>query len=534
MVKRKAYALFGAILCLFGAAMGSIVRVNSRTEYVTAAQRQSVYRLEVSAGRGMIYDETMTPLLHGEEQLIAAVAPTIEAIGVLDAATGGKYRTQLAAALEDGKPFLMPLESVVTHPCIQVFSVPERYSEEQIAAHAIGYCDSLGAGVSGIELAMEDVLGENHEGISIDYTVDALGRVMPGGDCTVYDTVTGNASGVALTLNAELQRVVEQKATALGQGAVVVTEAPGCEIRAMASVPGFSPLDLQSAAQSEDSPLINRALCAYAPGSVFKLVCAAAALENDLSAKHALCTGAVDVDGLTFHCYDGTAHGSLNLRGAFMCSCNCYFIQCVGSLGGQSVLNFAYNLGLGAELQFGRGLYSAAGTLPTATTLQNARALANFSFGQGELTVTPLQMCGLLNAVVSEGVYTTPRLILGTVSAEGTLHEQHSITEQTTQAMSAHTANTLKSYLQSTMTGGTARAGQSAAAQAGAKTGTAQTGVYRSDGEELLNFWYCGYVTEETGTTYCITVLSEGTADDRGAAGQVFGAVADFLSGAGN
>lgn len=527
-MKRKSWAVFGVVLLLFAASVGSIARVSGGAEYVAAAQQQSEYELTVTTGRGMIYDCNLQPMLGGEQHLTAAVAPTIEAIGTLERATEGKHRAQLAAALESGKPFVMELEQEVEHPCITMFTTTDRYREEQIAAHLIGYCDSTGAGASGIELAMNDVLEEYAGSITLYYTVDALGRVVAGSEPQVHDTLSNRFGGVALTIDSELQQVTEETAVQLGTGAVVVTEAPGCEIRAMASVPGFAPGDLQAAVKQENSPLLNRALCAYAPGSVFKLAGAAAALENGLAQKHVTCTGAVDVDGLTFRCIDGTAHGSHNLRGAFMCSCNCYFIQCVGTLGGQSVLNVAYNFGLGAAQEFGRGLFSSAGVLPTASALQNRRALANFSFGQGELTVTPLQMCGLLNTVVSGGVYHTPRLILGTVTDSGELREQHAVTEQTVQAISEGTANTLKSYLQSTMNGGTAKAGQPQNAAAGAKTGTAQTGFIRA-GEELLHFWYCGYVETPAGKTYCITVLAESTPDDHGTAAQVFQTISEWL-----
>lgn len=527
-MKRRSWAVFGALMLLLAAAAGSIARVAGGAEYVAAAQQQSEYELTVTTGRGMIYDCNLQPMLGGEEHRTAAIAPTVEAIGAIETATDGQYRTLLASALESGKPFAMELEQEVEHPCITTFSTTDRYSDNQIAPHLIGYCDSTGAGASGIELAMNDVLEEYAGSITLYYAVDALGHVVAGEEPVVQDTLTDRAGGVALTIDSDLQRVTEQAAASLKKGAVVVTEAPNCEIRAMASVPTFSQNDLQAAVTETDSPLLNRALCGYAPGSVFKMVGAAAALESGLSSVHHTCTGEIEVDGLPFHCIDGTAHGSHNLRGAFMCSCNCYFIQCVGSLGGQSVLNVAYNLGLGASQEFGRGLFSSAGVLPTAGSLQNERALANFSFGQGELSVTPLQMCGLLNAVVSSGVYSTPKLILGTVTDNQELREQHAVTEQTVQAISKETANTLKSYLQSTMTGGTAKAGQPQGLTAGAKTGTAQTGVF-SGGEELLHFWYCGYVETPAGKTYCITVLAESTPDDHGAAAKVFQTIAEYL-----
>lgn len=62
----------------------------------------------------------------------------------------------------------------------------------------------------------------------------------------------------------------------------------------------------------------------------------------------------------------------------------------------------------------------------------------------------------------------------------------------------------------------------------GIKTGTAQTGVYE-DGEELLNFWYCGFISDDTGPRYCITVLKEG-ARDSGSAAKTFRELAEGIA----
>ena len=528
-MKRKAYGVFVLLLVFFGAAVGSLIRVSGGAEYVAAAQKQSLYELKIGTARGMIYDKDLNPLLEEKKRTVAAVAPTIEAIGALEKATDGKYRERLKVALEGGKPFLMELHEPVTHPCIDLFTVSERYGEDQLAPHVIGYTDSLGAGVSGVELAMNDVLEEYGGSASVYYQVDALGRVVAGGEHEVVNTLSDISGGVALTLDSDLQREVENAAKLLQKGAVVVTEAPNCEIRALASVPTYSPADLGKVTAQEDGPLVNRAFCAYAPGSVFKVVGTACALENELWAKQFQCTGSVNAGGLTFHCIDNTAHGPLNLRGALMQSCNCYFINCARSLGGQNILSMAYNLGLGVQQEFGRGLRADSGTLPSAEALENTRALANFSFGQGETEVTPVQMCGLFNAVVSGGVYSTPKLIAGTVSKELELLPASPITEKSVQVLSENTAKTLQDYLESTVQEGTAKSGRPDGVTAGAKTGTAQTGVYEK-GEELLHFWYCGYVKPENGPVYCIAVLAESTPNDHGAAARVFRRIAEYLS----
>lgn len=527
-MKKKVYGVAVVLMVLLFAACVSIFRAIHGEEYVAAAGAQSLYRLDIAQVRGTIYDCDLVPLVGGETEYVAAVAPTIEAIGALETATQGQYRDQLAVALENGRPFQLTLDAPVEGPCIDVFQVPQRYSEDQLAPHIIGYLDSLGSGAAGIELAMNDVL-ELYEGeVSATYRVDAVGRAIAGEEPQVVNTLREAKGGVVLTLDSQIQQLVQDAAQELDQGAVVVTEVPGCEIRAVASVPDFDPLDLGDAAQQEDSPLVNRAFSAYAPGSVFKLVTAAALLEEGLQDTTFTCVGSLNAGGLQFHCIDNTAHGELDLEGALAKSCNCYFISAARVLGGQKVLSMAYNLGFGQAEEFGRGLWSASGDLPTLEDLSNARALANFSFGQGELTTTPLQLCAMMNTIASGGTYTSPKLIQGLVDENLEVTEVESSASQTMRVMKTTTAKTLQKALIATAEEGTARPGAPEEGVVGIKTGTAQTGVYEGE-EELLHFWYCGFVCDENGLRYCVTVLKESATEDGGATARVFQEVAQGL-----
>lgn len=525
--RRKAYAMVVCLLGMLGAAGYSIAHVSGDAEYVAAAGQQSTYRLDVVKARGAIYDCLLRPLTGSRKHWIAAVAPTIEAVGTLETATGGAYRQRLAAALADGKPFAMELDRPVEHDCIDMFQVAGRYEEDQLAPHVVGYLDGQGTGAAGVELAMDDALGLHQGAVSVYYHVDAFGRVIAGDKRLISDTMEEAEGGVAVTIDQDIQRMAEEASAKLGKGAVVITEVPNCEIRALCSLPDFNPNQIGQAAQSQDSPLVNRAFSAYAPGSVFKLVTAAVELESGPLLRDFTCTGALNAGGMLFHCFDGQSHGKLDLAGAIEKSCNCYFISAARAIGGQPVLSMAYNLGLGEEQEFGRGLFADAGKLPQGESLENARALANFSFGQGELAVTPLQMCGLMNAIAADGVYSSPKLIAGLVSGEGGLIPQTPVTDITRQAMSAATAKKLREYLFRAAKGGTGAGGAPENCVSGIKTGTAQTGIY-ANGEELSHFWYCGFVCDESGPVYCVTVLKESAVDGK-ETGQVFREIAQAL-----
>ena len=122
---KKAYLLLGLLLVLLAAAGVSLGRASTQGEYVAAAGAQSLYRLQVAKGRGTIYDRNGQPLVGTTRELLGAVAPTLESIGALETATHGAFRSRLALALEDGKPFVLTLPTLVEHPCVDLFTVPD-------------------------------------------------------------------------------------------------------------------------------------------------------------------------------------------------------------------------------------------------------------------------------------------------------------------------------------------------------------------------------------------------------------------------
>lgn len=529
-IRARAYFMMLLFLVLMGFAGHSLAHVSGEAEYVAAAGQQSLYRLDVARSRGTIYDCQLRPLTGSTGQWVAAVAPTIESIGALETATYGRLRERLALALEDGKPFTLAVSQPVEQSCIDTFNVPRRYAENQIAPHIVGYLDSVGRGAAGVELAMDDALNQYSGRLTVYYQVDALGRAIAGAQRQTENTLQNTTGGVAVTIDANLQRLAEEASSGLGKGAVVVTEVPDCQIRALVSLPDFQPDQINEAAKNPDSPLVNRAFSAYAPGSVFKLVTAAAELESGSVLTSFNCTGSLNAGGLLFQCYDGVPHGKVGLQEAIEKSCNCYFISAARAMGGQPVLSMAYNLGFGAEQEFGRGLFSDEGSLPDIDSLGNNRALANFSFGQGDLAVTPLQLCGMMNAIVSGGTYQSPKLIAGLVTEDRRLEEQSPISDVTLTAMSSRTARLLQQYLIGAAKNGTGAKAAPDNCVSGIKTGTAQTGVYE-DGVELSHFWYCGFICDESGPWYCITVLKEGAKESGGAA-ETFRTLAEAIADA--
>ena len=100
-MKKRARMVLVFLGLLLALACVSLTRASQGEEYVAAAGAQSLYRLDIAQSRGTIYDCNLSPLTGSGSQYVAAVAPTIQAIGALEKATDGEYRDQLALDVEE-------------------------------------------------------------------------------------------------------------------------------------------------------------------------------------------------------------------------------------------------------------------------------------------------------------------------------------------------------------------------------------------------------------------------------------------------
>ena len=508
MVRRVIYAYALLMASLFIAALGTGSAVLGNETYIEAVGRQSTYAMTVSTPRRTVYDRNLTPLTNAKQKYIAAVIPNVDTIGELQSVTDESKHLEIYSALENGSPFLIETKSPLNTDGIKSFSVFERYGDPQPAANLIGYLQNGKNGVSGIEKYFDDELRCEGD-ISVTFTVDALGHAIQGAVIDVADTAQQPDGGIALTIDRSIQTVVESSCSDILTGAAVVMKCYSGEVLALASFPAVNANDLDKSLETPGDPFINRALSAYSPGSVFKLIPAAAALEDGADFREIYsCSGSIEVDGMHFSCFDGTAHGNVNLHTALRQSCNGYFIHLVQEIGAETVLNLAQKLSMGEELSIWDGFSSDPGTLPDADDLTSPRALANFSFGQGEITLTPLHTAALVNMIASDGIYYPPQIYLGSVDEDMMLSTPQVPSEK--KIIGTNTASKLQSYMESTARFGTARIGTPTNCRSGIKTGTAQTGVCDEAGNEKQNYWYAGYICNEEGTpVYTVVLLEE-------------------------
>ena len=484
------------LMSVCGARVGVIATDENLRQTATGQSKRSVKAANL---RGDIYDCNGELLTNAETSDITVVFPSEQGVAVLSELVQGDELKAAAEKLSKGNVVTLQKKYYGKSNGAVGLSVPKRYLGSLV--HLIGYTDSTGHGVSGIEKGFDEIL-YNASGISVSYTSDPYGRMLVGDG---FSAQKGNNGSITLTIDKSIQEITERAMSNVDCGAALVMDAKNGKIRAMVSRPWYDADNVADFLNSKDSPLINRALYAYNVGSVFKPLIAAAALEKGLGNYKYNCTGSIVNGDLTFKCNRITGHGELDLKGAISESCNTYFYTLAGEIGAESIYETASNLWFGRGLDLGGGIVSGNGNLPELHTLQNSSsALINLSIGQGELLLSPVAIANLYSAIVNGGVYRMPTVVEG-IEQNGAYTKAED--NLSVKAMSRSVAATLKEYLIYTLKEGTGSSAYVDGLVAGGKTGTAQTGWKEGD-RKILNGWFCGFVEAEK-TEYVIVILKE-------------------------
>ena len=472
-------------------------------KYVSAADERSELKICAAETNGTIFDRDLRPLNNSQRIYQAVIVPKSADKDVYICYALDKEK--FSADFDNGEPFVFSCaEDTPESDAVTVFSVPQRYSENQLAQHIIGYT-SDGKGVSGVEEAYSSILHSAGSENSVSYSIDGFGRVLMGDGKNVVNSKADEA-GVVTAIDSDVQRICEKYGKSCGRGAIVIAEIETGDILGMASFPDYSADDLESAIKDERSPLINRCLCSYSVGSIFKLVTACEAIEEGKSYYDYECKGCINVDGQRFNCHQLAGHGAQSMSKAMTNSCNTYFISLSRELDVKSFREKAYELGFGKETYLCESMIGSAGVLPTARQLDIPAEMANFSCGQGKLTATPLQITQLICAIAGGGQMPVLRLIKGiTIDGKTIANEK---TPQLSRVFEKHTAEQLRQMMISAIRDNKESNARSDIVSVGAKTSTAQTGRFGEDGEELCHAWISGFFPADS-PKYALTVLVE-------------------------
>jgi penicillin-binding protein 2 len=278
-------------------------------------------------------------------------------------------------------------------------------------------------GKAGVEAKLEPTL--HGEAGWRKVVVNAFGREMGEDPNERREPVKG--SGVVLTLDAELQRTAMQSFGDQAGSAVVMDIYTG-DLLVMASTPSFDPNlfvnGIGTAAFAalngdEKKPLFNKAVSgAYPPGSTFKTMVGIAAAQAGVTDDwHVNCPGYFPYGGRAFHCWKRGGHGSINMHRAIRESCDVYFYNAALRAGPERIAAVAREFGYGIAHDVSVPTVED-GIVPDPEWMQRVRhqpwtggLTVNFGIGQGDLLVTPLQLCVMAARIANQGKAVNPRLV---------------------------------------------------------------------------------------------------------------------------
>ncbi|HHX75733.1 MAG TPA: hypothetical protein GX699_12585, partial [Firmicutes bacterium] len=242
----------------------------------------------------------------------------------------------------------------------------------------------------------------------------------------------------------------------------------------------------------------------YAVGSVFKVIVAAAALEEKLPAagEFFVCDGSYELGDRQISCFAGIAHGKLDLQQALVTSCNGYFVDLALRLGKEKVVDMAKRFKLGKTTGIPLG-GEEAGNIPEAADLPYGGDVANLAIGQGAVTATPLQLARVMSILANQGRDVYPRLVSKVTDKNGNTVRNYPV-QHGSLVVAPALARKLQQMLVPVVETGTASPAKSTRYRAAGKSGTAQLA-----GKDYNRSWFAGMVDTGTETLVAVVLLEE-------------------------
>ncbi len=359
------------------------------------------------------------------------------------------------------------------------------YPYGALGCQVLGFSSSDGAGLTGIEKQYDGYLaGTKGE---ILYETDLVGAEIEGTGASYIPAEDG--LDVTLTLDVRIQSLAEEvMARALEEHGAkaarcIVLDPSDFSVLAMVNLPSYDLNDIPRGDASELNALSRNALIsdAYEPGSTFKIVTAAANIEEYLRGnKSAYSPQTVfsssrtrNVEGSTIRCWSdhkNGKHANLTLAGALNNSCNPCFVDIVLALGKETFYDYLekFRFGSATGIDFSG---EAIGMLLPESTLKNSD-LARIGFGQS-IAVTPLQLACAAAAAVNGGYYYAPRLVKSISSEDGAVYLE-SGKRLLCRTVSEETSKLLSSMLEGVVKEGSGKQAYVEGLRVAGKTGTAQ------------------------------------------------------------
>ncbi|WP_217594829.1 penicillin-binding protein 2 [Cohnella sp. GbtcB17] len=409
---------------------------------------------------------------------------------------------------------------------------------KELAAGKVKTTDLIGE--AGLELSLERLI----RGVGSTYavaTTDGARRPLAG----IGMRISGPENPhfplqVRTTIDSDVQQAAEaaMKKHGIKEGAVVVLDADSADIVGMLSLPAYNPAHIGIAGTDER----NHALIAVPPGSVFKIVTLAAALEAGVTTLDETfrCTGTYGRYGL--NCWLHGGHGVLTVKEAFAESCNVVFAALAERLDPALLTETADKLGLGRQIGWQTGAFVDGKPLRLLEEEQPGAIFASpeagkdggvrtgTGIGQRDVRVTPLQAANLVVTLLHGGRVQSPRIVSEIRYADGGLLASVSASRAPSEfgGIKPATAAALREAMRAVVTAGTAE--QALGANEWPLAGKSGTAELAGKRPAMNDQWFVGYGPAKGRPRYAVAVLLENrTAGARNAAPAVFGDVMDAL-----
>jgi cell division protein FtsI/penicillin-binding protein 2 len=427
--------------------------------------------------------------------------------------TIARYSTPRGDIIVDGNPITGSTETSTSG--LNDLKYKRTYKNGAMWAPVTGYA-SQAFGANQLESIEDGILSGTDDRLFFRNTLDMItGKDKSGGD-------------VVTTLNEAAQKAAWSGLTKQGgKGAVVALDPSTGKILALASYPSYDPSTFAGNSTSTDAkawqklqkkydpndPMLNRALReTYPPGSTFKVVTAAAALENNLYSSADTAT-----DSPLPYIMKGTTTELKNegnipcknatLREALRVSCNSVFGKIGADLGNAKMLAEAKKFGFDAE-QFTPTRSSAS----VFSDNMNSSQTALSSIGQFNTAATPLQMAMVASAVANDGKLMKPYMVDKLQSSNVDTIAQTE-PQELSQPLSSKNAQILQSMMETVVKDGTGQKAQISGVTVGGKTGTAQHGVANSENPYA---WFLSYAKLPDGSSpVAVAVVIEDSSANR-------------------
>lgn len=482
--KTRAYFLFFFLAAAFAVIIARlfVIQVVEGSVYAAQSRKQTQQRTMVAAKRGDILDRKGR---------------------VLATSVGSRVKLNVSTLSERPEDAAAPEENRG-----EFVDIKRMYPYGEMAGEVLGYIGKDGGGLGGAEFEFDRFLkGENGWAI-----LNRDGRNNTYAKIGLPSKTPENGNDVYLTIDIDIQKIAEnalaQAVESLGAcgGMCVVMEPSSGKILAMAGRPSFNPnvADRFPAAQR-----LNKCVnYTYEPGSTFKAVTAACALQENvlketdtLDGNH----GCYEVFNEKIH--DEKPYGKLTFAEAFKYSSNVCFAKAANGIGNERLYNYTKDFGFGAQT----GVQLPGEELGIVHPMEkwSGRTRVTMAIGQ-EISVTVLQMAMLYACIANDGVLVEPR-IFEKITGKDMAVVSTSGYKPIRRVVSAQTAKRLRTMMCGVVTGGTGTKAAIAGTTVGGKTGTAQkidklTGAY-SEKKGWSSF--IGFLPAEDPMLLCAVVIDE-------------------------